>query len=226
MVSTPAGPADPRDLRCSDADRERVADVLRQAAGDGRLDLDELEDRLGRAYAAKTYREFEPLLADLPVAGDGRLPVPRPTDAVAPFTAAQVPAPNRLVGPGVTPPETTTSLAIMSETKRTGAWVLPTQSSAAAFMGSVVLDLTDVRLMSVTSEIQASSVMGSVEVIVPDDVAVVTDGVAIMGAFDGPTEQAPAGVPVVRVTGFSLMGSVEVKRRKPKRKKGKAELPR
>lgn len=56
-------------LRASDADREQVTGRLRRAATEGRLDADELEDRLGAALAARTYGELDALLADLPAAG-------------------------------------------------------------------------------------------------------------------------------------------------------------
>ncbi|MGO8725632.1 MAG: DUF1707 domain-containing protein, partial [Streptosporangiaceae bacterium] len=59
-------PADARSLRVSDADRERVADVLRDAAGQGRITFDELDERLGVAYAAKTYADLEAVTSDLP----------------------------------------------------------------------------------------------------------------------------------------------------------------
>ena len=59
------GPGGPPALRASDADRERVVDILRQAAGDGRLDVDELDERLQRIYATKTVAELRPLIADL-----------------------------------------------------------------------------------------------------------------------------------------------------------------
>ncbi|QKG22987.1 DUF1707 SHOCT-like domain-containing protein [Actinomadura verrucosospora] len=52
--------------RAGDADRESVAERLRIAAGDGRIDVAELEDRLDRAYTAKTYTELDALVADLP----------------------------------------------------------------------------------------------------------------------------------------------------------------
>ena len=56
------------DHRASDAEREAVADRLRTAAGDGRLDPDELDERLTAAYAARTTAELVPLTADLPAA--------------------------------------------------------------------------------------------------------------------------------------------------------------
>jgi Domain of unknown function (DUF1707) len=57
---------DPSEHRVSDADREAVADRLRTAAGDGRLDPDELEERVAAAYAARTRGDLLPLTADLP----------------------------------------------------------------------------------------------------------------------------------------------------------------
>ena len=53
-------------LRASDADRESVTERLRQAAGEGRLEPDELEDRLHAALRARTYEELDLVLADLP----------------------------------------------------------------------------------------------------------------------------------------------------------------
>lgn len=54
------------ELRAADSDREKVAERLRRALEEGRLDLNEYDDRLGRAYAAKTYGELDGLLTDLP----------------------------------------------------------------------------------------------------------------------------------------------------------------
>src|SRR3954471_24096270 len=63
-------------LRASDADRERAAEALRRHHLDGRLDTDELQDRLDRCYAARTTGGLAPLLADLP-AGAHPPPAPR-----------------------------------------------------------------------------------------------------------------------------------------------------
>ena len=57
---------EPHDLRASDAERERTVEALRGHAAAGRLDAEELEERLGRALAAGTRAELAALLADLP----------------------------------------------------------------------------------------------------------------------------------------------------------------
>ena len=59
-------PYDPSQMRISDDDRHQVAEVLREAAAEGRIDLDELDERLEAAYAAKVYEDLVPLTLDLP----------------------------------------------------------------------------------------------------------------------------------------------------------------
>lgn len=68
-----------RALRASDQDREHVAERLRAAALEGRLTSDEFDERLGKAYAGRTYGELDELLADLPAQP---LPVRRAAGAV------------------------------------------------------------------------------------------------------------------------------------------------
>jgi Domain of unknown function (DUF1707) len=60
---------EPHDLRASDAERERTVDALRAHAAAGRLDPEELEERLGRALAARSRAELAALVDDLPASG-------------------------------------------------------------------------------------------------------------------------------------------------------------
>jgi Domain of unknown function (DUF1707) len=71
-----------RDLRASDADRDRVAEHLREHAGAGRLSVDELTERLDVVFAARTLGELNAPLADLPRAERTR---PRPLFVGAPL---------------------------------------------------------------------------------------------------------------------------------------------
>jgi hypothetical protein len=66
-------PGDPR-LRASDADRERIVQMLREHHAEGRLDVDEFHERFNAAYEAKTLGELDALLADLPAIDLYRLP--------------------------------------------------------------------------------------------------------------------------------------------------------
>jgi hypothetical protein len=60
--------------RASDADRDRVADALREHLAAGRLTVEEFDERLDRAFAAKTLGELEQVMADLPTVDLGPLP--------------------------------------------------------------------------------------------------------------------------------------------------------
>jgi hypothetical protein len=192
---------DPSQMRISDADRQRVADVLRDAAGEGRIDLDELEERLELTWQAKTYGELVPITLDLQAPGL----VPHPAAAPVRRTPSSVPA----VGHN-------SSVAIMSECKRQGGWAVPAHHSAVALMGGVVIDLRQAQLSAHETLINASAVMGEVKVIVPADMHVVMDGTPIMGEYTQAKDKVAAdigpGSPVVRIRGMALMGSVTVQR--------------
>jgi hypothetical protein len=68
-------------MRAASTDRERAVDVLKAAFAEGRLSQDEYNDRMGRAYAAKTYGELAALTADLPA---GPYPTAWPVPAYQP----------------------------------------------------------------------------------------------------------------------------------------------
>ena len=188
-------------LRISDEDRHRVAEVLRQAAGDGRIDLEELDQRLEAAYQAKTYGDLVPITVDLPASTSHPTPAPHPVGPATAYTGA------RHSG----------SLAVMSETKRTGRWLLEDGHTAFALMGSVVLDLRQAQLGSAEVTVNAHAVMGEVRLFVDAGTTVVVEGYAVMGEYSEQRPKVPfdatRGGPVVRVRGFALMGSVHVQRR-------------
>jgi Domain of unknown function (DUF1707)/Cell wall-active antibiotics response 4TMS YvqF len=184
-------------LRVSHEDRERVAEILRDAAGDGRLDLEELEQRLERAFAAKTYGDLEPLVADLPMG------VPaRPTASPAPAA-----------------PVAHRSQAILSEHKRKGAWVVPGSYTATAIMGSVLLDLRQAAFTEPEVTISCTSIMGEIKIRVGADVVVIADVTPVLGEFDVKSSKGLAPMPtqgrVVRVRGTAFMGTVSVERLAP-----------
>jgi hypothetical protein len=193
-------PRDPSGLRISDADRHKVAEVLREAAGDGRIDLVELDERLEAAYSAKTYGELVPITADLPVQRADQRPA----------------APQRTV-PVTGLASYTSSMAIMSECSRRGAWMVPAQHSAFAMMGQVILDLREAHFATREVTITANAIMASVDIVVNAGTAVVVHGVGIMGEFSESrsrvTPELDPGSPVVHVRGVALMGAVNVRRK-------------
>ena len=188
-------------MRASDADRERVANVLREAAGDGRLTMDELDERLDAVYAAKTYAELEPITHDLPGAGTSRAPAPAPSAAADP---------NRFGGE----PSSGGAVAILGGFSRKGEWTVPRHFTAFLFMGGGEIDLREARFEEREVSINIVAIMGGCEITVPEDANVRVTGVGIMGAFEHsePGGGSPDG-PVITISGVAFMGGVDVKRK-------------
>jgi Domain of unknown function (DUF1707) len=199
-------PADRRHLRVSDADREQTADLLRQAAGDGRITFEELDQRLEAAYGARTYGDLTEVTADLPAAGEAP-PGPLQT-APGTFPAARI---GGEPGSGM-------SVAILGSVDRGGTWVVPPRHSVVAVLGGVRLDLREARFSQREVTIDVFTLMGGVDITVGEDVDVDVSGFGIMGGFDhrasGP---GLPGAPKVRVVGLALMGGVNVRRGQLKR---------
>jgi hypothetical protein len=188
-------------MRVSDSDREQAADVLREAAGHGRITMDELDERLELAYAAKTYADLAAVTRDLPG------PAQAPT-AVQPAMAGRI---------GGTP-RSKFSVAIMSGARRMGRWVVPRSYVSVAVMGGVELDLREAQFAEPEVTIHAYTVMGGIEITVPEDVDVDVSGIAFMGGFDhNASGPGVPGAPRVRIIGFALMGGVDVRRKPPKK---------
>jgi hypothetical protein len=206
MSSTPAVP-DPQHLRASDADRERVAERLREAAGDGRLTMDELDERLDLVYAAKTYAELAPITHDLPDAGGAYVP------------AASATAAGDVRQYGGEPPSHT-AVAILGGFSRKGGWVVPKTFNAFMLLGGGELDLREARFSEREVSIHVVAILGGCEITVPEDATVHVTGVGIMGAFEhSAAGSGSPGGPVINVNGVAVMGGVEVKRKPPKKAK-------
>lgn len=200
-----------RQMRVSDADRDQVAEVLRDATGQGRLTFDELEERLGRAYTAKTYADLDEVTHDLPTPGV-RAPAAPAATASGGFPA------ERLGGS----PGSQVAIAVMSGAERKGGWVVPPTFTAFAMMGGIDIDLREARFSQHEVTINAYTLMGGISITVDEQVEVEVSGIGFMGAFDHhATGPGVPGAPRVRVLGFAMMGGVEVKRKPPKQPKPK-----
>jgi hypothetical protein len=196
-------------MRVSNDDRERVAQVLHNAMAEGRLTVGELEERLDKVYAAKTFRDLEPVVRDLPVGN------PLPTLPVPAASTSPVPS-NRIGGRGTS----STAIAIMSGTDRKGVWTVPPTFTSFALMGGVEIDLTNARFEDAETTIQAFAFMGGIDIFVPDDIVVQVNGTGFMGAFENHAlnqAQPRPGAPIVRITGLAVWGGVDVKKRKPRK---------
>ena len=195
------GGHDPAQLRISDAERHQVAEILREAAGEGRLDIDELDQRLEATYAARTYADLVPITFDLPSHPHTR-PVAKPVAA----SPEVVPGADR-----------ESHFAILSGLSRKGVWVVPRQLTILAMMGGAELDLRRAKFAAPEVTITINAFMGGAQVIVGPSTRVQMEGTGIMGGYSGPSGLVEAELdeasPVVRIKGFAIWGGVSVERK-------------
>jgi hypothetical protein len=203
--------AETPELRASDADREQTAELLRRAAGEGRLTVDELDDRLAEAFDARTRTELEALVVDVVVSGDTGLPVGAP--------AASLPV---LPGEG----GTKWLISIMSGHDRRGHWRVGPKVINFNFWGGSDIDLNDAVLSAQRTEIRIISIMGGADVYVPEGLDVQVSEFAFMGGNDvrlGRGRPASGG-PTVHLRIFSLMGGSNVQRGRKLTRRERREL--
>ncbi|MGI8779350.1 MAG: DUF1707 SHOCT-like domain-containing protein [Solirubrobacteraceae bacterium] len=186
-------------LRASDADRERSADMLRHAAGEGRLTIDELDERLSSAYEAQTRAELERLTADVLVASEEAHP-------------ASAPAQRLPVRPGEGGARWL--VAIMGGSERKGHWRVAARCTLVNLMGGSDIDLNDAELAAERIEMRVFSIMGGSDIRVPEGLNVEVSEFAFMGGngVDVGNARPDAGGPVLHLRLFSLMGGTDVKR--------------
>ena len=193
---------DPSRLRISDDERHKVAELLRDAAGEGRIDIEELDERLEATYAARTYADLVPITIDLPAHPQQQPLTPAGGRETLPATASHE-----------------NSISIMGDCTRKGAWLVPERHNAFALMGGVTLDLREATFAAKVTVIYANAIMAGIDIYVDARTHVIVEGVGIMGAFDQGRDKVPAEVtadsPVVRVKGIALMAGVTVTRKGP-----------
>jgi Domain of unknown function (DUF1707) len=186
----PAGAA-----RAGDADREAVAERLRVAAGDGRIDLAELDDRLAQAYAAKTYGQLEVLVADLPVhsAAIPRDALPEPDTLVLKTTAPNL--------------------------KQSGQWTVPQRITAESASGWITIDFTRASCAHREVDVEAVTQTGWIRLLLPEGWAarVSPSSTNTSHISNKAAETADPGAPTVIVTGHPVFGYIRIKQRHRKR---------
>ncbi|MFJ9560446.1 DUF1707 domain-containing protein [Streptomyces fuscichromogenes] len=200
---------DAPELRAADADRERVAEILRDALAEGRLDMAEFEERLEATYQARTYGELTPITRDLPAAGTS------PAVSLTKPPLGSGSWGGRIVGGEGT---SSWAVAIMSGFQRKGRWTVPRRFDSFAFWGGGEIDLREANFADGEVVINCIAIMGGISVIVPPGVEVVMRGIGIMGGFDEREhDMSPdPGAPRVIVTGFAFWGGVEVAHKETK----------
>ncbi len=185
------------ELRASHEDRDRVVELLRVSAGDGRLTAEELDQRLEAALTARTYGELARLVADLPAAG-----------AVGPPAAAPTAKPKDLVRIDCR----------SGNAKRNGRWVVPQRIEVRVTSGSVMLDFTEAVVTQPVLQISAEVRSGDLRLITKPGIVVDADEVAVRSG--NVKVKAPWGQDVrelLRIEISGKVGSGNITARPPRR---------
>jgi len=187
-------------------ERERVIQQLSDHFANDRLSLDELESRMELVYKAGTVAELQRLTADLPSVAALPAPVSAPAEEIATIA-----------------PDRERLWAVMSETRRKGAWIVPQRLDLLALMSDTTIDLTQAALPTGIIDIHVRSICAAVKIVVPPGLQVVSRVSSLMGSVRGggePNEQTAEGWKagtVVRLTGWALMAEVQTKVRRRER---------
>jgi hypothetical protein len=186
-------------LRVSDAERDVTLRTLGDHAAVGRLTLDELEERSGRALVAKTRGELAALTSDLPAEGaqGSRSPV-----------SARDAQPKRPVR---------WMVAIMSGSHRRGRFRAVGSINAVAIMGGDEIDLREAEIEGGELTLNLVAIMGGANVYVPDSVDLDVRGFSFMGGHEeiGRELSPRPGAPVIRIRVYNLMGGASIYRLPP-----------
>ncbi|MBB4664912.1 DUF1707 SHOCT-like domain-containing protein [Conexibacter arvalis] len=201
--------SDPQ-IRASDAERDATIERLRAAAGEGRLTLEELADRIEGASGARVTRgELTRLTADLPPeaapSGGGA------AGALGPGAAAGGGLP---AGAGVAVAPVAVS-SVFGDHRRSGLWQLPQRSRWRTVFGDVKLDLREAHVPAGAIEVDVSTVFGDVELLVPEGVLVEIRTRTTFGDVKQRAGgSAPPGAPRIVLTGGTIFGDVRVQARR------------
>jgi Domain of unknown function (DUF1707) len=179
--------AEPPAVRASDAERHRTIEQLRAHAGDGRLTLEELAQRIESASAAQTREQLDGLTADLP-----------------PSTGAPVPAQRRR--------PTSLTWVAFGDVQRQGRWRLAGHSRVVVTFGNADIDLRHAQIEGDSATITAFVAFGNADFYVPEGVEVDHGGLAMFGARGdhGRDVTPPPDAPYLRIRVFTMFGNSDL----------------
>jgi hypothetical protein len=186
------------------ARREQTIAALCEHFSRDHLTVEEFERRLDAAHRVQTMPELTGLLTDLPA-----IPVP---------VTPAVPAPSSSVPRVATHAREQQHLvAVMGGVDKRGQWQPAQKTYCYALMGGASFDFREAVMPPGETELTIIAVMGGAEIIVPPEMRVDCDGIAIMGGFDHAQQDRAFDpqAPVLRINGFCLMGGVEITVRRP-----------
>jgi hypothetical protein len=193
-MSVDDGENDPTLLRVSDAERQHVLDLLQRALERGMLDPAEFHERSLKAAEARIRRDLNELVIDLPVVRTAGVDRGAPVMPTGPDDVVEL-------------------RGSFSSVKRKGDWLVPRKLVLQRKMGSVELDFTEARIDHAVVEIELDIKGGSVELRLPEQASVSTDGVEVtLGSVeDHRKSRVSTGQPHFLITGTLSLGSLELR---------------
>jgi len=182
---------DQRDLLMSDADRERAVARLQSAVAEGRLTLDEFQERVDGVLRARRFGEIEPYLADLPAVRGAASPAPE-------FAELR---------------------SVAAALRRSGRWMVPRVLRVSSKAGAVKLDFTDAVINHPVVHVQLDVYAGGTTLVLPSGATVDVDGVEmyagrVVVSRKIPQAPDPMGGPHFVVTGRQKAGGLTVRHRR------------
>jgi hypothetical protein len=191
--------------------RQEVVDRLTEDFARDLIDVDEFEERVDLAHRAESTAALEKVVADLaPLEKDAPPIDPQRALELHPHRTSALAASDRT--------EKRWAVAVLGGVERKGTWRVPQRLRVVCVMGGAEIDFREVSLPPGVTHVKVFCMMGGAEIIVPPDLAVECDGMAIMGGFEQ-LDRAPAGgdpaSPLLRVSGFAFMGGFTISTRLP-----------
>jgi hypothetical protein len=214
-VEQPDPVADALRMRASDADREKIAGILRDGYAEGRLSHSEYDERLTAVYEASTIGDLIPIVADLPVP-PGTLALPATSGVDLPVAMSSS---GLVVRPGQAGHGDPNVVAIFSEANRAGGWTVPAEFSSTCVFGGSKLDFTEAILTSRETILTSVCIFGGLEIVIPEGMAVRNEAVGIFGGVEVPGTAVQPGAPLLVIKGAAIFGGIEVKYPKVSKKR-------
>ena len=191
--------------------RQAVIDRLTEDFARDLLEVDEFEERVDAAHRAVTIEALEKLVADLE-------PLEKAASPLSDSQALELHPHRELAPADATRPERRWAVAVLGGVERRGSWRVPHRMKVVCVMGGAEIDFREVSLPPGETEVTVVCVMGGAEIIVPPDLPIECDGVAIMGGFEhvdrAPRQHDPEA-PLLRIRGVAFMGGFSIATRLP-----------
>jgi hypothetical protein len=191
--------------------RQEVIDRLTEDFARDLIDVEEFEERVDGAHRAVSVEDLDKLVADL-------APLEKAAPPITDSQAMELHPHRELAPADASRPERRWAVAVLGGVERRGTWRVPHRMKIVCVMGGAEIDFREVALPPGVTEVTVVCVMGGAEIIVPPDLPLECDGVAIMGGFehvDRAPKQHDPDAPLLRIRGVAFMGGFSIATRLP-----------